>query len=59
MYREEEVINGVLCVRHTPSGEWKPLSPEELTERIQWLKESVELKAAVIKRITNSLNEEE
>lgn len=31
MYYEEQVINGVLCWRSTPSGEWVQKTPEQLT----------------------------
>lgn len=31
MYHEEKVINGVLCWRGTPDGEWKQYTAEALT----------------------------
>lgn len=31
MYHEEKVINGVLCWRGTPDGEWQQYTPEALT----------------------------
>ena len=31
MYHEEKVINGVLCWRGTPDGEWQKYTPEALT----------------------------
>lgn len=31
MYHEETVINGVLCWRGTPDGEWTQYTPEALT----------------------------
>jgi hypothetical protein len=31
MYHEEKIIDGVLCNRGTPTGEWKPYTPEALT----------------------------
>lgn len=31
MYHEEQVIDGVLCHRGTPDGEWKPYTPRALT----------------------------
>ncbi len=34
MYYEEHVVNGVLCWRNTPGGEWVPKSPGELTARL-------------------------
>lgn len=32
MYYEEKVIDGVLCARGTPDGEWMQLSKVALTE---------------------------
>jgi hypothetical protein len=34
MYYKEEVINGVLCWKGTPGGEWIPFTPEQLTKRL-------------------------
>ena len=34
MYYDEEIINGVLCYRHTPNGEFKQFTAEELTHKI-------------------------
>lgn len=31
MYYDEQVINGVLCHRSTPNGEWIPFTAESLT----------------------------
>jgi hypothetical protein len=31
MYYEEKAINGILCHRGTPDGEWIPFTYEELT----------------------------
>lgn len=33
MFKEEEIIDGVLCWRSTPDGEWKPYTAAELTAR--------------------------
>lgn len=33
MYYEEQVINGVLCWRGTPDGEFKSMSANEITQR--------------------------
>lgn len=35
MYYEEHVVNGVLCWRSTPTGEWEQKSPGELTARLR------------------------
>lgn len=37
MYYEEQVIKGVLSYRSTPTGDWNPLTPEALTQRIMHL----------------------
>lgn len=34
MFYEEQIVNGVLCSRTSPGGEWKPFTPEELTKRL-------------------------
>lgn len=31
MYHEEEIIDGVLCYRGTPDGEWVPYTLEAMT----------------------------
>ncbi|HZJ98603.1 MAG TPA: hypothetical protein VFC79_01270 [Tissierellaceae bacterium] len=33
MYKEEKVINGVLCVRYRPDAEFVPYTVEELTSK--------------------------
>lgn len=33
MYKEERVVNGVLCWRGTPNGEWTQYTAEEITAR--------------------------
>ena len=37
LYYKEEVVNGVLCWRHKPDGEWIPMDPKAMTARIQRL----------------------
>lgn len=34
MYYEEMVMNGVLCWKNSPNGEWHKFSAEELTNRL-------------------------
>lgn len=41
MYYEEKIINGVLCFRNTPKGEWIKFSDIELTNEILRLKEKL------------------
>jgi hypothetical protein len=38
---EEKIIDGVLCWRGLPSGEWKQKTPQELTEMLQDLREKL------------------
>ena len=33
MYFEEKIINGVLCWRDTPTGEWRPYSVAEISAK--------------------------
>ena len=41
MFYEETIINGVLCFRNTPKGEWIKFSDIELTNEILRLKEKL------------------
>jgi hypothetical protein len=41
MYYKEEVINGVLCWRHRPDGEWIPMDSKAMTARIQRLEKEL------------------
>lgn len=34
MYKEEKVINGVLCVRYRPDAEFTPYTVEQLTSKV-------------------------
>ena len=34
MFYEEKVIDGVLCWRGIPSGEWNKKTPEQLTQML-------------------------
>lgn len=34
MYYAEEIINGVLCWKNDPDGEWRPFSAKELTVKL-------------------------
>lgn len=42
MYYKEELINGVLCFRLTPDGEFKPIPSEQLTNMVLNLRLEVE-----------------
>lgn len=37
MYYEERVINGVVCCKTSPNGEWRQLTPRQLTDKIVML----------------------
>jgi hypothetical protein len=37
MYHEERIINGRLCWRGTPDGEFKEYTPEELAVKLQMM----------------------
>ena len=41
MYHEERIINGILCWRGTPTGEFIPYSNEQLIGKILQLVESM------------------
>lgn len=34
MYYEEQIVNGVLCWRSTPNGEWTRFTAQELTDKL-------------------------
>lgn len=42
MYYQEKVINGIICSKTTPNGEWKELSKEQLTQRILRLENTLD-----------------
>ena len=39
MFYEEQVRDGVLCYRSTPTGEWTPMSAERLTAMLLELRQ--------------------
>lgn len=41
MYHEEKIIDGVLCWRGTPRGEFIQYTAEELTQKIVALREQL------------------
>ena len=43
MYYAEEIINGVLCFKFTPEGDWIEFSKESLTRVIINLRKSIEI----------------
>jgi hypothetical protein len=38
MFYEEQIINGVLCFRNTPNGEWNEFTIQQLSEKCFELK---------------------
>lgn len=34
MYYDERVIDGILCCRFSPRGEWRPVTHQEMTRRL-------------------------
>lgn len=44
MFYEEQVINGILCCRSTPNGEWREMNTTQLTQRI------LELRALLVQK---------
>jgi len=35
MFYEEKIINGILCCRTRPDGEWEPCAPVQITFRLE------------------------
>ncbi len=46
MYHEEKIIDGVLCWRGLPDGEWKQFTQKQLTDRMVTLREKYEIVCA-------------
>lgn len=58
MYYKEEIINGILCFKLTPNGEWKEVSKRALCERVKEAEKKVfELTQLVnkMKKITDEI----
>ena len=43
MYYEEKIINGILCYRSSPYGDWFELPKQTLTERLMKYKKALEV----------------
>lgn len=43
MYYQEKVINGILCCKLSPNGEWIELSKQTLTERLMKYKKALQI----------------
>ena len=44
MYYTEEIIDGILCWKDTPNGEWYQFTPEQLTDKLVKLNRDMLLK---------------
>ena len=41
MYREEKIIDSVLCYKNTPTGNWIQMDQKQLTRKIERLQAEV------------------
>ena len=57
MYYKEEIVDGILCYKHTPDGEWIPMSPEKMTRKIMQLRIEVEILKSKLERESRRLHE--
>ena len=57
MYYKEEVVDGVLCWKNSPDGEWKQFSSKELTKQLIDLKRSLSLSNLQIEEFEGSFVE--
>lgn len=57
MYYKEQIVDGVLCWKGTPDGEWTPMSPEKMTRKIMQLKIEVEMLKSKLERESRRLHE--
>ena len=53
MYHVEKIINGVLCFKSTPNGEWIPFSVQEITRRLKQTKTSLKNMIEIVEEIPN------
>ena len=51
----ERIVNGVLCRRSTPDGEWTQFSPESLTIAYSSLSGAIRVQAEVIRELERRL----
>jgi hypothetical protein len=43
MYYQEKVINGILCCKYSPNGEWIELAKQTLTERLMKYEKALQI----------------
>lgn len=56
MYYDEQVINGVLCHRGTPQGEWIPFTLEALSISLVAMRRQVKDRDERIAKLTSLLS---
>lgn len=48
MYHEERIVDGVLCWRGAPKGEWTPYTQQELTVMLNEVRQTIfQIKSAL------------
>jgi len=57
MYYEENVINGILCHRSTPDGEWEQFTVEALTTAFISTKSALKSAENTIINLNNAIDE--
>lgn len=55
MYYEEKVIDGVLNYRKSPTGEWIPMTPQQLTTKIMYVKSELKVIEGTLESIKTIL----
>ena len=51
MFYEEQMVNGIMCWRNTPTGEWTQFTIEELSQRYSLVKKSADMYRAEIREL--------
>lgn len=59
MYYAEDVINGILCFRTSPTDRWQQYTPEQITKRFLQVKAAVEMAAQRMERLQALIDESE
>lgn len=57
MYYAEEVINGVLCFRTSPTDRWQQYTPEQITKKYQEMKAGVNMAVQRMERMQKLLDD--
>ena len=56
MYYEEKIIDGILCWRNKPDGDFKPCTLEELSAEVVRLKKENKILESKIEKIKEIIN---